>query len=100
MRTPGPHARTRRAVAVSIFAAAGLVSLAGCDPRTLFFFLQPNDPVIEAPGPSLEGKRVVVVTSAVPSALGEYQALDRDVNRGVTALLREKVRKIDLVDPD
>jgi hypothetical protein len=97
MTTPRKTARTRRAAALLLFGAIGLTSLAGCDPRTLFYFLQPFDPTIAAPGPSLKGKRVVVVTHAVSSALGEYQALDRELNREVSNLLREKTKKIDLV---
>ena len=59
-----PHARTRRAVALLALASAGLLSLTGCDPRTLIYFLQPWEPTISAPGPSLKGKKVVVLTHA------------------------------------
>ena len=100
MTTPRTYARTRRAAALIAIALAGTVSLAGCDPRTLFYFLQPFEPTIPAPGPSLKGKRVLVVTHAVSGALGEFQSLDRDLTREVTTLLREKVKKIDMVEPD
>ena len=100
MMTPRPHARTRRSAALLMLAAAGLFSLAGCDPRTLFYFLQPNEPTISAPGPKLDGKKVVVVAHAVSNALGEFQALDREVTREVVSILRAKVKKIDVVDPD
>ncbi|GAC1465418.1 MAG: hypothetical protein NVSMB9_05020 [Isosphaeraceae bacterium] len=100
MKTPRTHARTRRAVAVLILTCAGLSSLAGCDPRTLFYFLQPFEPTIPAPGPSLASKRVVVVTHAVSNAMGEFQSLDRDLGREVASNLRAKVKKIDVVEPD
>ena len=100
MTTPRMNARTRRAAALLVVALAGTASLAGCDPRALLYFLQAKDAGIAAPGPSLEGKRVIVVTHAVSGALGEFQSLDRDVTREVTTIFREKVKKIDLVEPD
>ena len=36
----------------SALALAGLFSLTGCDPRTLFYFLQPFEPTVPAPGPA------------------------------------------------
>jgi hypothetical protein len=81
-----------------VVALAGLVSLAGCDPRTLFYFLQPEDPLIAAPGPSLEGKKVVVVANAVPSAMGEHLSIDREIAREVSTIFREKIKKIDVVE--
>jgi hypothetical protein len=100
MTTPRPHARTRRAAASLVLATAGLISLAGCDPRTILYFLQPWEPMVAAPGPSLEGKKVVVATHCVSSAMTEFQALDRELTQKVVALLREKVKKIEVVDPD
>jgi hypothetical protein len=90
----------RRTAASLVFTALGLLSLAGCDPRALLFFLQPDGPTIEAPGPNLTGKKVVLVTHAVSNALGEFQTVDRDITREVAAVLRDKVKKIDLVEPD
>ena len=100
MRTPRPHARTRRAAASLIIALTGLVSLSGCDPRTLFYFLQPFEPTIAPPWGNLAGKKVVVVTHAVSNAMGEFQSLDRDLTREVVSNLRAKVKKIDVVAPD
>lgn len=102
MMTPRPHARTRRAAATILVAALGLMSLAGCDPRTLFYFLQPFDPTVPPPAgsPDLKGKKVVVVSHAVSNALGEFQALDREVTREVVSILRSKVKKIEVVEPD
>jgi hypothetical protein len=99
---PGPASRLprRRAAGLLALGLAGLVTLAGCDPRTLLYFLQPYDPSVPAPGPKLEGKKVVVVTHAVGSAMGEVQSLPRDVTREVVSILREKVKKIDVVDSD
>ena len=51
MTTPRPHARTRRAAASIVVTAAGLLALAGCDPRTVLYFLQPFEPTVPAPGP-------------------------------------------------
>jgi hypothetical protein len=74
------------------------MSLPGCDPRTLIYFLQPFEPTIPAPGPDLKGKKVVVVGHAVSAALGESQSLDRDIVKEVASILRSKVKKIDVVD--
>lgn len=102
MTAPRPHssARTRSASTVLVFALVGVVGLAGCDPRTLFYFLQPFEPTVPAPGPSLKNKRVVVVTSAVSSARGEYQAIDRELTREVCNLLTANGKKIDVVAPE
>jgi hypothetical protein len=97
MRTPRPHARTRRAAASLFLASAGLLALAGCDPRTLLYFLQPYEPTVPAPGPKLKGKRVVVLTHAVAGGGGVYQSLDRELTREFTSILRKNVKKIDLV---
>ncbi|MEJ7637971.1 MAG: hypothetical protein WKF75_08325 [Singulisphaera sp.] len=98
--TPRPHARTRRAVALLALAAAGLLSLTGCDPRTLIYFLQPFEPTISAPGPSLKGKKVVVLTHAAAGAVTEFQAVDRELAKEVVSLFRKNVKKIVVVDPE
>ena len=98
--TPRPHARTRRAVALLALAAAGLLSLTGCDPRTLIYFLQPFEPTISAPGPSLKGKKVVVLTHAASGAVTEFQAIDRELAKELVSLFRKNVKKIVVVDPD
>lgn len=99
MTTPRPLARMRRAAGLLI-AAAGLLALAGCDPRALLYFLQPNEPTIapEYTG-SLKGKRVVLLTHAVSAAQGESLAIDRELARELVPLLREKIKKVDVVDP-
>jgi len=98
--TPRPHARTRRAAASLVIASAGLLSLAGCDPRTLIYFLQPFEPTIAAPGPSLKGKKVVVLTHAASGTQNDFQAIDHDLAKEVVAIFRKNVKKIDVVDPD
>ena len=98
--TPRPNAGTRRAAASLMLVATGLLSIAGCDPRTLMYFLQPNEPTVPAPGPKLDGKRVVLITNAVSGSLGEYQSVDREISREVARIFREKVKKLDMVDPD
>jgi hypothetical protein len=83
-----------------LILAAGLVALAGCDPRPFFYFLQPWEPMIEPPGPSLEGKRVVVLTHAASATQSDFLSLDRDLAREVGTILRKQVKKIDLVNQD
>lgn len=97
--TPRPHAWTRRAVCSLALSSAGLLALAGCDPRTLVYFLQPNEPTIPPPegSPSLVGKRVVVVTHASSGTQGGFPSLDRDLAREFGRRLQKNVKKIDLV---
>lgn len=97
--TPRPHARTRRAAVSLVLMSAGLLSLAGCDPRTLIYFLQPNEPMVPAPenAPKLEGKRVAVVAHASAGAQGELPSLERDLTREFGRRLKSKITKIDLV---
>lgn len=99
MTTPRPLAWTRRAAA-PLLLAFGLTALAGCDPRPLFYFLQPWEPTIPASGPSLKGKKVVVLASALAASQGEFISLDRELTRELVMILREKVKKIQIVDPD
>jgi hypothetical protein len=96
--TPRPLARTRRA-ALSL-AVLGLTSLAGCDPRSIVFFLQPFDPVVSAPAPTLKGKRVVVLTKATTGTQGDFVAIDREMSRELVKILRQNVKRIDVVDPE
>src|SRR3954449_9221028 len=98
--TPRPNARMRRAALATCLAAATLLALPGCDPRTLFYFLQPFEPTVPAPGPSLKGKRVAVLAHAVSGTYSDFQALDRELGREVIANLRKNVKRIDLVEQD
>jgi hypothetical protein len=98
--TPRPHARKRSAAVASLILAAGLMALAGCDPRPFLYFLQPWEPTIAPPGPSLQGKRVVLLTHAVEGAQGDFLSLDRGLAREVGSILRSKIKKIDLVNQD
>ena len=79
--TPRPHAWTRRAALATALAAASLLSLPGCNPMTLFYFLQPFEPTIPAPGPSLKGKKVVVLVHVDPGAGADFSDLTRDLTR-------------------
>jgi hypothetical protein len=98
--TPRPLARMRRAAA-SLLLAFGLMALAGCDPRPLFYFLQPFEPTIKPPYKgSLKEKRVVVLTHAVAGTQNDFLALDRDLAREFGSILRTNVKKIDLVNQD
>jgi hypothetical protein len=101
MRTPRPHARTRRAAVFVVFATVGLLSLAGCDPRTLLYFLQPNEPTVPAPCKyDLKGKKVVVLTHATAGTQVDFLSIDRDINRQFVKLLRDKVKKIEVVSTE
>lgn len=88
-----------RLVLAGLVLGAGVTGLSGCDPRQAMFFLQPFDPEVKAPCPSLEGKRVVILTSLVPGLSSDYLSLDRDVARELAKALRANVKKIDVVDP-
>jgi len=90
----------RRAVAASLFVAAGLMAVAGCDPRPMMYFLQPWEPTIPAPGPSLKDKKIVVLTHAVAGTQNDFLTLDHDLAREVGNIFREKVKKMELVNQD
>lgn len=100
--TPRPHAWTRRTAAAWLLALTGLLSLAGCDPRTLLYFLQPYEPTIPPPegSPALKGKRVVIVATTASGTQTEFYSLDRDLVRELSQILRKKVKNIDVVNPD
>ena len=102
MRAPRPHARTRRAAVLLVFAAVGLLSLAGCDPRTLLYFLQPNEPTIPPPckKDALKGKKVVVLTHAAAGTQNDFLSIDRELTREFNKNLKEKVKKIEIVPQD
>jgi hypothetical protein len=96
---PRTQGRTWRAAALVVLAL-GLGSLAGCDPRPIFYFLQPFEPTIPPPGPVLKGKKVVVLTHATAGSQAEFPSLERDLNREFVVQLRKKNKKIHVVDPD
>ena len=101
--TPRPLARTRPAAALLLsLSAAGLLALGGCDPRQALYFLQPFEPTIPPPSaaPSLKGKRVVLLAHAVSGTNGDFQALDRELAREVITLLRQKIKRVDVVELD
>lgn len=99
--TPRPHATSRRAALASMmFAGASLLTLPGCDPRTLLYFLQPFEPTIPAPGPSLKGKKVVVLTHLAAGAGETFSDLGRDLTREFQGALRKNVKGIRIVEAD
>jgi hypothetical protein len=99
MMTPRPLARMRRAAA-GLVIVAGLLTLAGCDPRALLYFLQPYEPTVPAACTySLKGKKVVVLTHAASSASGDSRSVDHDITREFVAILREKIKRIEVVEP-
>jgi len=97
--TPRTLARLRH-VAASILLVGCSVALVGCDPRPFFYFLQPFEPTIPAPGPDLRSKKVVVLTHATSGSQAEFPGLERDLNREFVANLKKKVKKITLVDAE
>ena len=48
----------------------------------------------------LEGKKVVILCNVTSAAAGEYPSLERDVPRILADILRKKVKKITIVEPD
>jgi hypothetical protein len=97
--TPRPLARTRRAFGLAL-AAGSLLMLSGCDPRALIYFLQPFEPMIPHEGPSLKGKRVVVLAHAAKGTQNDFLSIDRDLTREFIKILREKTKRLDVVDTD
>jgi hypothetical protein len=89
-----------RRLAVVLLVVGGSVALVGCDPRPFFYFLQPYGPTIPAPGPDLKGKKVVVLTHATSGSQTEFPGLERDLQREFVANLRNKGKKITVVDPE
>ena len=64
------------------------------------YFLQPFESTIEPNGPSLEGKKVVILCNVTSGAVAEFPSLERDVPRILAEILRKKVKKITIVEPD
>jgi hypothetical protein len=90
-----------RLALVAILAGGALIPTSGCDPRTLAYFLQPFESMVEPPcETSFEGKKVVVLCHVASNSMMEYSTLDRDLTREFTAILRKKVNKVVVVDPD
>lgn len=89
----------RRAARLSLAAGTLLaLTLAGCDPRQAMYFLQPFEPQIAAPCPSLQGKKVVILAHASASAQADYVALDQELTQRIAKALRDKFRRIEIVD--
>ena len=79
-----------RIAAVFLVAGASLIAISGCDPRAARYFLQPFEPTIPAPGPSLEDKKVVILCNATSGSLAEFPSLERDFTREFSAMLEEE----------
>ena len=94
------NGRVRLAL-VALMAGGSLIAISGCDPRTLAYFLQPFEATI-APlcETSFQGKKVVILCRAVADSMGEFSSLERDLSKNVATILRNKVKKITVVDPD
>lgn len=102
--TPQPNTngrnRLRRAAIGLTLLVVAPAALAGCDPRQALFFLQPFDPKIAPPCPSMKGKRVVVLATAAPGTQNEYMAIDREIASELVRTLKKNIKKIDVVDPE
>lgn len=97
--TPQPRARTRRAaVGLLVLAAAGTITLAGCDPRTLAYFFGDGAPQIPGQAPKMDGKKIVVLVTAAPAATTDFQSIDRDINRELVTVFRDRIKKVEIVD--
>ena len=89
-----------RLAAVILLATASLIAVTGCDPRSLAYFLQPFDPTIEPKGPPLTEKKVVILCNVTSGALAEFPSLERDIPRELASVIRKKVKKVTVVEPD
>lgn len=96
---PRIQVKMRRLAATAVLAV-GLVALVGCDPRPIFYFLQPFEPTIPAPGPSLKNKKVVILAHATAGSQGEFPGLERDLTREFVMQIRKKGKKVTVVEPD
>jgi len=94
-----PRTKTRMRCAALAAAILGSSLLTGCDPRQMMYFLQPFSPTIPAPGPSLKGKKVVVLTHATASTQAEFPGVDRDLARQFINNIK-KTKKITVVEPE
>jgi hypothetical protein len=90
-----------RLAIVVVLADLSLLAISGCDPRPLAYFLQPFEPMVPPPCEvNFQGKKVVVLCHATANTMGEFSSLDRDLCREFSGILRKKVKKITVVDPD
>ena len=97
--TPRPIAwKCLKVAALGLTALAATLPLSGCDPRQALFFLQPFDPKIAPPCPSLKGKRVVILASCVAGTQAEYVGIDREIASALAKTLRQNVKRVDVVD--
>jgi hypothetical protein len=92
-----PFDRTRRALAVAALGLGMLALATGCDPRALAYFLQPFEPRVEPPGPSLKGKKVVILTHATTGTQGDFPDLPGDLSKGLGRILAAELKKVEVV---
>jgi hypothetical protein len=89
-----------RIIAIMLVASASMIATTGCDPRSLMYFIQPDDPTIEPGGPSLEGKTVVILCNVSSSASAQFPSLEREIPRELSSALKKKCKKITVVPSD
>jgi len=89
---------TARRIALQTLLGLGLLGVAGgCDPRALFCFLQPFEPKIPPNGPSLKGKRGVILPRATPNARAVFPGLEDKLATGLARKIKENVRRGEVV---
>ncbi len=89
-----------RRMALGLAVVASTMALSGCDPRQALYFLQPNDPKINAEGPSLKGKRVVVLTRCAPGLQSDFLTIDREITEKLVKILKENIKGLDVVNTE
>lgn len=89
--------RTRRSLVLGTLGLGSLALAGGCDPRALAYFLQPNESSIDAPGPSLKGKKVVILCHATTGTMADFPDLENELCKGLGRSLGASVKKIQVV---
>ena len=97
-----PRSRVKMQFAAVILVAGGLIATSGCDPRSLAYFLQPFESTIPPPkgAPSLEEKKVVILCNVTSAAARGISVAGARSAPELAEILRKKVKKITVVDPD
>ncbi|MFO0956990.1 MAG: hypothetical protein U0800_05920 [Isosphaeraceae bacterium] len=78
--------------------ALAALGMAGCDPRQAVYFLQPFEPQIKPPCPSLQGKTIAILARAAASTQSDYVALDQELAQRLAKSIRENTKKVEIID--
>ena len=63
----------------------------------MIYFLQPFEPKVEAPGPSLKGQKVVILAHQSGETLAEFPDLTDDLPKALGARIAAGVKKVEVV---